>query len=380
MHEGGEIMADIINVASDILAEAIVLSGCLASPARAVGVQANLELLAGRLRGGALAAFAGPFETERLRAGVAAARGALEIETAIRALADAQKQRGHAAELLQHLAYAQCLAALGPLAREIAPVGDVAANALAQAGAAAQVRGVVPGVTPGAAADIDVLKEISHVHRQHARYHTLHKYDNAREIAHESHKLKTLADLWLAGGGPAPRADVDFADPRYRSAPCSDLNVPAAIPHIGFLFLEGAGKPPELTILQDRLGALAAEIGAFGSHLLRAMDAAWMRESALFAPDRIAIAWTRLLVVLRNWRAAHDSELAGRLLALCHDELSILDLTPQAVRADMRQTGAKLSAIGWVLDIAAQLCATAGFTLADNNWRYTQYSDFLEAV
>ena len=236
------------------------------------------------------------------------------------------------------------------------------------------------GATSGAPADIRVLKDISHVHRQHARYHALHKYDQARELTHESHKLKTLADLWLKGGGPKPLADVDFADPRYRAALCSDLNVPDAIPNIGFLFLEGAGKPPELTILEQRLGALAGDIEPFGTHLIRAMDAAWVRESALFAPDRIDIAWTRLLVVLCNWRAGHDSELAGKLIARCRDEFAGLDLTPQGVRAHMTATGAKLSAIGWVLDIAAQLCATAGLTLADNNWRYTQYSAFLEGV
>jgi hypothetical protein len=46
----------------------------------------------------------------------------------------------------------------------------------------------------------------------------------------------------------------------------------------------------------------------------------------------------------------------------------------------MKATGEKLSQIGWVLDIAAQLCATAGLTLADNNWRYTQYSEFLDGL
>jgi hypothetical protein len=343
--------------------------------------------LASRLRGHADRALAGPFETEAIRSGVAAARAALELETAARALADAKTHSGRPADLLIHMGYAQCLGALGPLAREMAPAGDFAAHPFDDAVGVAQLRGAVPGFNPsgapsGASADLRVLKDISHVHRQHARYHALHKYDNARELAHESHKLKTLADLWIKGGGPKPLSDVDFSDPRYRAAPCSDLNAPDAIPNIGFLFLEGAGKPPELTLLEHRLAALAADIEPFGTHLLRAMDAAWVRESALFAPDndksgRIEIAWTRLLVVLSNWRAAHDSELAGRLIARCHAELAGLDLTPKGVRSDMKATGAKLSAIGWVLDIAAQLCASAGLTLADNNWRYTQYSEFL---
>lgn len=115
------------------------------------------------------------------------------------------------------------------------------------------------------------------------------------------------------------------------------------------------------------------------------MDAAWVRESALLAPEsekdgRIEIAWTRLLVVLCNWRSGHDAEVAGRLIARCRAELSKLDLTPKGVRAQIRETGAALARIGWVLDMAAQLCANAGMTLADNNWRYTRYSEFLDGV
>lgn len=373
-------MANAIDLVGEVLSEVTALSAALAAHARMEGMRGNLLTLASRLRGHAGFALSGPFETAPLRSGIAAARAALELETAARALADAETQSGRAADLLVHMAYAQCLAALGPLAREMAPVGDFAAHPVADAAGIAQARGAVAGATAGDAADIRVLKDISYVHRQHARYHSLRKYDQARELAHESHKLKTLADLWLKGGGPKPLAGVDFNDPRYRAAPCSDLNVPEAIPNIGFLFLEGAGKPPELSILSDRLAALAGDIEPFGAHLVRAMDAAWVRESALFAPDRIEIAWTRLLVVLCNWRAGHDSELAGKLIARCRTEFDGLDLTPQGVRANMNATGAALSAIAWVLDIAAQLCATAGLTLADNNWRYTQYSEFLANV
>lgn len=371
-------MTDTIDLVGDILCEASALSGALTMPKRASGANANLQHLASRLRGHADPALTGPFRATPIRSGVAAARAALELETGARALADSETQTGRAAQLLVHMGYAHCLAALGPLAREMAPAGDFAAHPMTDAAGVAQARGAIPGTKPGAAADLRVLKDISYVHRQHARYHSQHKYDQAHELAHESHKLKTLADLWLKGGGPKPLADVDFSDPRYRAAPCSDLNAPDAIPNIGFLFLEGAGKPPELTLLEQRLAALAFDIEPFGTHLMRAMDAAWVRESALFAPDRIEIAWTRLLVVLGNWRAGHDSELAGKLIARCHAELAGLDLTPQGVRANMKGVGAALSDIGQVLDIAAQLCASAGATLADNNWRYTQYSEFLE--
>jgi hypothetical protein len=376
-------MADFMALSAEVLAVANEMASAANFPgdSRIVSeAPAKLESLAGRLRGHQAAALDGAADPARVRSGVAAARAALELEVALRTLADAAAQSGRARSLLSHMAYLQCLAALAPLGREAAPAADFAANPFIDTPGKAEARGAVAGAKPGAGADLGVLKEVSYVHRQHARYHALHKYDNAQEIARDSHRLKALADLWMKGGGPKPRSDVDFTDPRYRAAPCSDINVPDAIPNIGFLFLEGFGKPPELTLFEARLKALAHDVGEFGASLLRSMDAAWVRESALFAPDRIDIAWTRLMVVISNWRAAHDSVLAAKLLTLAHGAMTKLDLTPAGVRADIRGAGRQLSAAAWVLDTAAQLCAFAGTGLADNNWRYTHYSEFLERV
>ena len=374
-------MADFMALSAEVLAVANDVASLARSPGEsrsAPEAAAEVESLAARLRGHEAAALEGVVDPARVRSGVAAARAALELEVALRTLADAAEQSGKAGVLLLHMAYLQCVAALAPLGREAAPGGDLAANPFIDASAKAEVRGAVAGAKRGASADLGVLKDVSYVHRQHARYHSLHKYDNAQEIARDSHRLKALADLWMKGGGSKPRGDVDFTDPRYRAAPCSDLNVPDAIPNIGFLFLEGFGKPPELTLFEARLEALAHDIGEFGASLVRSMDAAWVRESALFAPDRIDIAWTRLMVVISNWRAAHDSVLAAKLLTLARGAMAELDLTPAGVRADIRAAGRQLSAAAWVLDSAAQLCAFAGAGLADNNWRYTQYSEFLE--
>jgi hypothetical protein len=379
-------MADFIAVTGEVLALAGELAGCAREPAQLghdQAMAAKLESLAGRLRGHHAAAVAGALDSERIRSGVMAARAALELEVAMCAVADGAAratESGRAAAILAHMAYLQALAALAILGRGAAPADDVAAQPVLDGAGATQSRGAIAGAKPGAGADLGVLKEVSYIHRQHARYHSLHKYENAHEIGRDSHRLKALADLWMKGGGPKPRTDIDFTDPRYRAAPCSDLNVPDAIPNIGFLFLEGFGKPPELTLFEARLQALAEDIGEFGASLLRSMDAAWVRESALFAPDRVSIAWTRLMVVISNWRSAHDSVLAAALLTRGRDTMVKLDLTPAGVRARLRETGKELSSVSWVLDIAAQLCAAAGVGLADNNWRYTQYSEFLEGA
>ncbi len=367
-----DISCDLLELASDL---GRMATGAAAAPGEAA---ARLERVAGRLRGHEDTAFGAGLETELVRSGVAAARAALELETAVRAIADIGVRPTAAGPMLARMAHLQCIAALGLLARQAAPAGDLASQVVCEGAGAARTRGAVSGSVPSGAANVPVLMHISHFHRQHARFHAQHKYEHALEIAREAHKVKALADLWLAGGGPQPVAGVDYADPRYRAAPCTDLNVPAAIPYIGFLFLEGAGEPPEIALLKARLDALANEIGDFGNNLMRAMDAAWVRESALFAPDRIAIAWTRLQVVFSNWRASQDSILAARLLTMSRENLQEIDFTPAGARARMAEAGARLAAVGRIMDIAAQLCAAAGGALADNNWRYTQYSDYLE--
>jgi len=372
-------MADFLGVAGEIASLALELQTLAGRDVPAGTLAGRIDSLAGRLRGHQAATFAMELDTEELRLGVASARAALELETAARALKDRDVRSAGETEartILARMAFTQSLAALTPLAL----AGEVATHPLRVHNAKAETRGAVAGAPPSGEPDIRVLKDVSRVHRQHARYHSMHKYDAALEIARDSHRLKALADLWLAGGGPKPLAGVDFSDPRYRAAPCSDLNVPEAIPSMGFLFLEGIGKPPEMTWFEDRLEKIAEDVGEFGAALIRSMDAAWVRESALFAPDRIAIAWPRLQVVLSNWRASHDSVLAGRLLKLSCDTLRKIDFTPKALRARITAAGAELAAVGGVLDMASQLCASAGIALADNNWRYTRYSEFLDGL
>jgi hypothetical protein len=372
-------MADFLEITGEIGGLALELHALVGSAAPGSDLVSRIDSLAGRLRGHQLAAFAGGLDTEEIRSGIAAARAALELETAVRTLKDRDARAAgeiEARALLTRMGYVQCLAALSPLAL----AGEVTARSLLGSDGKAESRGAIAGASPSGPPDLRVLKEVSRVHRQHARYHSMHKYDAALEIARDAHRLKALADLWLAGGGPKPLEGVDFSDPRYRAAPCSDLNVPDAIPTMGFLFLEGIGKPPEMTWFEDRLEKIADDIVEFGAALTRSMDAAWVRESALFAPDRIAIAWPRLQVVLSNWRASHDSVLAARLLKISCGTLRKIDFTPKAIRARIKPAGAELSAVGWVMDMASQLCAAAGIALADNNWRYTQYSEFLEGV
>ncbi len=372
-------MADFLGISGQIGGLALELQALAGSTASGATLATRIDSLAGRLRSHQAAAFTSGLDTEEIRSGVAAARAALELETAVRTLKDRDSRdpgETDARATLGRMGYVQCLAALSPLAL----AGEIAARPLSGSDAKAESRGAIAGAPASGHPDIRVLKDVSRIHRQHARYHSMHKYDAALEIARDAHRLKALADLWLAGGGPKPLEGVDFSDPRYRAAPCSDLNVPDAIPTMGFLFLEGIGKPPEMTWFEDRLEKIAEDIGEFGAALTRSMDAAWVRESALFAPDRIAIAWPRLQVVLSNWRASHDSALAARLLKLSCETLRKIDFTPKAVRARIKAAGAELSAVGWVMDMASQLCASAGIALADNNWRYTQYSEFLEGV
>ena len=265
----------------------------------------------------------------------------------------------------------QARLALYAIAAQFAAVGD---RLTAAAGSAA----VLEDMVPGDPADFVTLRNISAYHREHARFHAHYWMERGAELVGEAAKIKLLGDHWLAGGGRLPDAGVDYTDPRFQSAPCTDLNVFQAIHHIGILFLEGSNEPPEIGILKTRLGDLAAETGANGQFLAGKMAAAWERECMMLAPDLIEVAWPRLQVVVSNWRGALGMVAMGRLLVNGLARLEAIDFAPGAVRADLSGAGTRLRDAGWVLDMAAKISAEIGSGMADNDWRYARYGAFLE--
>jgi hypothetical protein len=252
-------------------------------------------------------------------------------------------------------------------------------------GAAAPAAGGAPAAPPTTAlppavgVEPRVMRNIARYHREHERHYTMIKMEQGADLARESNKLKVVADVWL-GGGAAPSYGVDFSDPRYQAAGCDDLNALPAIPQIGILFMEGEKEPAEIRVMKSKLRGLGPALLGGGQWLSSKMDAAWQRESMLFAPGYIDVAYPRLMTVVTNWRGARGMLLAGRLIVMAAGILDSIDCTPAAVRANRRTSGARLRQAGWVLDCAAQLCAKSGAELSDNEVRWTVYGEFMDRL
>ena len=228
--------------------------------------------------------------------------------------------------------------------------------------------------------DLDVLYNIASVHREHERFYTMTQMATAAELSREANKLKVVADVWLEDGRPAPAGTVDWSDPRYQAAGCTDLNPLRAIAGIGILFMEGEGEPSEIRTLKLRLRGMAMGMQAAGQWLADKMDAAWERESILLEPTLIDAAWPRFHTIVTNWRGSRRTLLTGRLLALAVDCLDKIDFSPAALRRDKATAGRYLRTAGWVLDMAARVTAESGASLAENDAWWTEYRDVVRRV
>jgi hypothetical protein len=127
-------------------------------------------------------------------------------------------------------------------------MAPLAGHSLALPGPTAALRRNA-GETGGTAtlSHLAALDNIATYHREHERYYTVQKYEQAAELAREANKLKVVADTWLASGKRAPLyPETDFDQPAFRPAGCDDLNALSAIASIGILFMEGQGEPTEI--------------------------------------------------------------------------------------------------------------------------------------
>ncbi|NQV54686.1 MAG: hypothetical protein HQ503_02405 [Rhodospirillales bacterium] len=344
------------------------------------GADADLGALKSRLEHLAMPAYGETGDIDRLRAAVAADRAAAELAIGARALAEAgggDLPEG-AEELLAQIGYLQSIAGLNRLAHYAVPADFSGGGEILEGdGAAPEAASPAASGLPKDLPQIQALRNISAYHREHARFHAHFWMERGAELIGEASRIKIVADHWLKGGGPKPDQTVDYSDPRFSSAPCTDLNVLAAIHNLGILFLEGSGEPPEIAILKRRLRDLADAIGENGSFLASKMGDAWTRESILLAPNLIATAWPRLQVVVSNWRCGLSMVTTAKLLGNALRRLDEIDFTPAQLRRDLFGAGTKLLEAGWALDMAAKLCAETGSGMADNDWRYARYSAFL---
>jgi hypothetical protein len=218
---------------------------------------------------------------------------------------------------------------------------------------------------------LEVALNLSRSHEQHERFYASAPLESALRLQRHARALLALADRWATVAPSARPAGSPFQG-------AEDLNSDAATALDGVLFMEGEGRPAELTAMVGELRAEARSFDGAGEWLGHAMQASWgMAASMLRFDDLADVMGERHRIISNDWLAAHMQSLIGVLLARAADMLDHVDLTPAAVRADLagpRVAPARLHSAAEVISRAADLCCDSAELVHDNErrWRVTR--------
>ena len=217
---------------------------------------------------------------------------------------------------------------------------------------------------------LTAVLNLSKYHRDHEKFYSSAPREQAVLLQRHTRTLQALADRWSTAE-PAQRQVLS----PYEAA--EDLNAPEAIQLDGVLFLEGEGRPAEITKLIRDLRTLAEDAVATGEWLATAMQASWNMASALVAFDGLAdVLGERHRIIANDWQAANMTTLAGRILLRAAEMLDGIDFTPASVRADLggdRVTPARLYSIAEMIAHAADLSSDAAGAEHDSERRWRSF-------
>ncbi|SHN88363.1 hypothetical protein SAMN05660350_04477 [Geodermatophilus obscurus] len=218
---------------------------------------------------------------------------------------------------------------------------------------------------------LEAALNLSRFHREHERFYASSPLETALRLQRHARALQALADRWTAAVPSEHPAPSPYAG-------AEDLNSEAATALDGVLFLEGGGRPAEMTAMIGELRADADGFAAGGKWLAEAMQASWNGAAALLEIDALAdVMGERHRIIANDWLAAHVQSLIATLLARAADMLERVDLTPAALRADLagaRVAPGRLYAAAEVVSRAADLCCESAELVHDNErrWRVTR--------
>lgn len=240
--------------------------------------------------------------------------------------------------------------------------------------------------TPDAAgvdAFLDTILNLSRYHREHELFYSHAPLDVASRLQAVSRGLKALALRWqgLEPTGPHPAAPAGGRSARY--AGCEDLNDPVATQTLGILFMEGEGEPAELATLRDELAVTATEHDQAGQWLDEAMTGSWDAAIHLVPiPTLPGVLGDRHRIIVNNWQMATNCTLIARLLRRAVELLASLELTPDAIRADLgaaMTTAPLLLSVAELLDQAADLSARSALLVHDSEPRWRRFATQVES-
>jgi hypothetical protein len=217
---------------------------------------------------------------------------------------------------------------------------------------------------------LEAMANLSRSHREHEKFYGAAPRETAVALQRHARTLEALADRWTR------------VDPR-RTAPLSpfegadDLNADAALQLDGVLFMEGEGRPAELTRLVADLRRDAEGFAATGEWLANAMQASWDLAASLIDIDGLAdLLGERHRIIANDWHAAGIASLVARLLVRAADIIEHVDLTPAVVRADLataRRSPQLLYAAAELINHAADLSSDSAGLVNDNERRWRTF-------
>jgi hypothetical protein len=231
-------------------------------------------------------------------------------------------------------------------------------------------------VIPDEAAQLQGFVDVARAHREHERFHSLFKLEEAVTWRRDdANALKLLADRW----SDISRQQIRLADPAYGAVGCADLNDPAVVAGTGILFMEGASEPAELIAIQVRWEAAAGRYRAMSDWLAERMTAGWSQLTRLLTPLLIESAYPRLMALARTTTAGSSYDLVAHLLNSAAQALRNQDLTPAGVRFDPEAATSMIRTAAWLADAAAATIAETGASLSLSDPDWTEFINHAES-
>jgi predicted ArsR family transcriptional regulator len=222
----------------------------------------------------------------------------------------------------------------------------------------------------GTSALLQAILNLSKFHREHEKFYASAPREFAVVLQRHARSLQALADQW-AITEPSARAPLS----PYEGA--EDLNSAAALQLDGVLFMEGEGRPTEITHLIRDLRAAAEDQRGTGEWLARAMQSSWDMAAALIGTGGLAdVLGERHRIIANDWQAAHMNTLMSHLLDRAADILEHVDFTPKALRVDLageKVSIGRLYSAAELISHAADLCSDSAGLVHDNERRWRTF-------
>jgi hypothetical protein len=221
--------------------------------------------------------------------------------------------------------------------------------------------------TPGPSPLLEAAVNLSRFHREHEKFYATSPREVAVMLQRHGRTLEALADRWSVS---EPSTHMPFSP--YEG--CEELNSDAALQLDGVLFMEGEGRPAELSHLIRDLRTAAGDFETTGEWLATAMQASWDLAAKLTDVDGLAdLLGERHRIIVNDWQAAQMASLIARLLDRAADMLESIDLAPSGLRRDLagpRLSPARVYSAAELIGHAADLCSDSAGLVHQNERRW----------